>query len=69
MRKSASPGKGNAQAPTVLSDADTDHVAGGDRGGVPDWEINSDGKALGGGTGAPGMNKGNGTSSNGRFGF
>jgi hypothetical protein len=66
MRKSASEiSKGNAQAPTVLSDAETDHVAGGNRGGVPNWP-NNDGLAIGGGVGA--QDKGNGTSSSGRFG-
>jgi hypothetical protein len=69
MRKSTSGVESNAQAPTVLSDAETDHVAGGDKGGVADWRINTDGNAWGGGTGAPGNGNGLGsTVSNGRFG-
>ncbi len=58
--------EGNAQAPTVLSDADTDHVAGGNAGGTPNWQVRDDGLAIGGGVGAQG--KGNGDLSNGRFG-
>ena len=69
MRKSASEmDKGGAQAPTVLSDAETDHVSGGDKGGIPDWQVNNDGNAWGAGTGAPGNGKGLGsTNGNGRF--
>jgi hypothetical protein len=70
MSKSASEIKGDAQAPTVLSDAETDHVSAGDKGGTPDWQINDDGNAYGGGTGARGNNKGLGsTNGNGRPSF
>ncbi len=56
----------NLQVPTTLNDADTDHVAGGNAGGIPNWQVRDDGLAIGGGVGA--QDKGNGTSSNGRFG-